>query len=561
MNGEPALRLKRAALRPRDAWLAAAVGAVSLALYVRTLAPGLLPGDSGEFQVLSTLLGNTHPTGYPIYILLGKVFTWLPVRDVAYRVNLLSAVMGALTVAGVYLAGRMLCGHSGPALVGALALAVSPTFWSQAVIAEVYTPGAAFLVGVLVCLLLWEVYGHPAALFAAGLLGGLSLGVHMTVALVAPAVGVFLLVSRPSPQPASGRPPLTPPSPPPWGGERGGERGGGEGRWAVWRPALLGALVGIVLMVCVFLALDWHNPVASYFNTSFLPAYSAWGFRASDVNSPFERLAFDLSGQQFHSLMFTDPRQVMPRLAAEYWHRLPGELSWWIVGLAGLGLVSLIVRRWRVALLFFLALAVHWGYTFNYDLWDLYVFFIPGYCMLATLASAGLGWLLDGLGRLIPQRVGRLMAEAVLAVAVLAVGVWPVCAPRLEMVRAGSPDFPADDRFNGYPADDYGMNGVHQEATTFVRWLDPGAIVFTDWYWAYPFYYAAHVEQGRTDLVFLETIPQMENNRLPDSFIPYIRDRLPEHPIYFSERRPELVKAGFILIPTHIGSRLLYRVQ
>jgi len=231
------------------------------------------------------------------------------------------------------------------------------------------------------------------------------------------------------------------------------------------------------------------------------------------------------------------------------------------VGLAGLGLASLIVRRWRVALLFFLALAVHWGYTFNYDLWDLYVFFIPGYCMLATLASAGLGWLLDGLGRLIPQRVGRLMAEAVLAVAVLAVGVWPVCAPRLEMVRAGSPDFPADDRFNGYPADDYGMNGVHQEATTFVRWLDPDAIVFTDWYWAYPFYYAAHVEQGRTDLVFLETIPQMENNRLPDSFIPYIRDRLPEHPIYFSERRPELVKAGFILIPTHIGSRLLYRVQ
>ncbi|HUV90115.1 MAG TPA: DUF2723 domain-containing protein, partial [Anaerolineae bacterium] len=309
MSGEPAPRLKQAALRLRDVGWAVAAAAVSLAVYVRTLAPGLLPGDSGEFQVLSYLLGNTHPTGYPIYILLGKVFTWLPVRDVAYRVNLLAACMAALTVAGVYLAGRMLCGHSGPALVGALALAVSPTFWSQAVIAEVYTPGAAFLAGVLVCLLLWEVYGHPAALFVAGLLGGLSLGVHMTVALVAPAVGVFLLGGRPSPpalpsprpspwegegerrspQPASGRPPLTPPSPPPWRG--------GEGRWAVWRPALLGALVGIVLMVGAFLALDWHNPVASYFNTSFLPAYSAWGFQASDVDSPFERLAFDLSGR------------------------------------------------------------------------------------------------------------------------------------------------------------------------------------------------------------------------------------------------------------------------
>jgi hypothetical protein len=224
-------------------------------------------------------------------------------------------------------------------------------------------------------------------------------------------------------------------------------------------------------------------------------------------------------------------------------------------------LVSLTVRRWRVALLFFLALAVHWGYTFNYDLWDLYVFFIPGYCMLAMLASVGLGWVMDGLERFISKRVGRWVAEAVLAVAVLAVGVWPVFAPRLEMVRAGSPDFPADDRFNGYPADDYGMTGVHREATAFVGRLGPGAIVFTDWYWAYPFYYAAHIEQGRTDLTFLETIPQMENSRLPESFIPYIRERLPQHPIYFSERRPELARAGLTLTPTRIGSRLVYRVQ
>jgi hypothetical protein len=224
-------------------------------------------------------------------------------------------------------------------------------------------------------------------------------------------------------------------------------------------------------------------------------------------------------------------------------------------------LASLIVRRWRVALLFFLALAVHWGYTFNYDLWDLYVFFVPGYCMLAMLASAGLGWLLDGLGRLIPQWVGRLAAEAAVAVAVLAVGVWPLAAPRKEMLRAGRPDFTTDDYFSGYPADDYGMTGVHREATAFVRRLDPGAIVFTDWYWAYPFYYAAHIEQGRTDLTFLETIPQMENSRLPESFIPYIRERLPEHPIYFSDRRPELARAGFTLTPTRIGSRLLYRVQ
>jgi len=46
------------------------VSLAALALYVRTLYPGLLAGDSGEFQALARLLGNTHPTGYQIYLLL-----------------------------------------------------------------------------------------------------------------------------------------------------------------------------------------------------------------------------------------------------------------------------------------------------------------------------------------------------------------------------------------------------------------------------------------------------------------------------------------------------------
>ncbi|HFE66146.1 MAG TPA: DUF2723 domain-containing protein, partial [Chloroflexi bacterium] len=67
----------------------------SLLLYGRTLTPGLLPGDGGEFQTLAVLLGHTHPTGYPVYLTLAKLLTFFPVGDVAYRANLFSAVMGA----------------------------------------------------------------------------------------------------------------------------------------------------------------------------------------------------------------------------------------------------------------------------------------------------------------------------------------------------------------------------------------------------------------------------------------------------------------------------------
>ena len=80
-----------------DAALTFAAGIAAFALYLRTLAPTVLGFDSGEFQFVVPTLGLAHPTGYPLYLLLGKLFTALPVGDVAYRVNLFSAVAMAVT--------------------------------------------------------------------------------------------------------------------------------------------------------------------------------------------------------------------------------------------------------------------------------------------------------------------------------------------------------------------------------------------------------------------------------------------------------------------------------
>src|SRR5574341_64246 len=93
-----------------DILLAVLIGVSALALYIRTLAPSLLWGDSAEFQTLSYTLGMTHPSGYMTQIMLGKLFTYIPVSNVAYRVNLMSAFFGALAVAQVYLSVRMLRG-------------------------------------------------------------------------------------------------------------------------------------------------------------------------------------------------------------------------------------------------------------------------------------------------------------------------------------------------------------------------------------------------------------------------------------------------------------------
>lgn len=140
-----------------DLLLAAGCFLLSLALYLQALAPSVatLFDDSLEFPLASYRLAIIHPTGYPLYTLLGKLFTLVSWGNAAWAVNLLSAVAGALAVALVYLVARELAARRLPALLGAVALAVSPVFWSQAVVAEVYTLHSVFVAALLWLVLRW----------------------------------------------------------------------------------------------------------------------------------------------------------------------------------------------------------------------------------------------------------------------------------------------------------------------------------------------------------------------------------------------------------------------
>src|ERR687898_3581923 len=87
-------------------------------LYIGTLTPTVLPYstpdtlDSPMLQAEVSVLGVGHPTGYPTYMMLTHLFTYLPFGDQAYRVNLASALYAALAVFVVYLAGLRLGGKA-----------------------------------------------------------------------------------------------------------------------------------------------------------------------------------------------------------------------------------------------------------------------------------------------------------------------------------------------------------------------------------------------------------------------------------------------------------------
>lgn len=144
-------RLRAHVDRRPDLFLSVALSAAAFLLYWRTMPPTVLDGDSGEFQYMAYILGVPHSSGYPLYILLGKLFTLLPFGDPAWRVNLLSVVCAALTVPLVYAVARRLIGNRVPAALAALVIAVTPSMWGGAL--ETKTYALHLFLGVLCALL------------------------------------------------------------------------------------------------------------------------------------------------------------------------------------------------------------------------------------------------------------------------------------------------------------------------------------------------------------------------------------------------------------------------
>src|SRR5262245_917735 len=133
---------------------------MAFGLYLFTLAPTVLEADAGEFQFVPWLPGIAHPTGYPLYLMLGWLWSHLlPMGEVAWRMNLLSALFAAITVGLVYGLAQFLLEIVQPELsplvhrlgagLAATTFALTATFWSQALIAEVYTLHLLFITAIL----------------------------------------------------------------------------------------------------------------------------------------------------------------------------------------------------------------------------------------------------------------------------------------------------------------------------------------------------------------------------------------------------------------------------
>jgi hypothetical protein len=196
---------------PRPSYGAAAIAGLAVfALYVMTLAPTTAMWDASEYITAAYTLGIPHPPGNPLFVLLGRVASLLPVGGVAMRVNLLAAVSSAAAAAVWFLVAERVLAQwfteRWPRLAGAslaaLLSATAFTVWNQSVVNEkVYTVSLAFFAVVSWLTVLWcdDPDGRRAdrLLVLIAYLVGLGYANHPAGFLVAPAVGVAVLARRP----------------------------------------------------------------------------------------------------------------------------------------------------------------------------------------------------------------------------------------------------------------------------------------------------------------------------------------------------------------------------
>jgi hypothetical protein len=184
--------------KPKLSWLYIGVLGCALALYVVSCAPGALWQDSGLIQHRIWHNDIEGPLGlalsHPLFYIIAIAVKYVPLGEFFYRINLVSAIAGAVTIANIFLLVRLWLDRNLPAVMAAVTLAVSHTFWSHASIIETYTLWAAIFTTELIMLLQYVKTQRVVYLYWLGLFNGLAIAIHNLASIPFLCYAVFVIV-------------------------------------------------------------------------------------------------------------------------------------------------------------------------------------------------------------------------------------------------------------------------------------------------------------------------------------------------------------------------------
>jgi len=183
------------ALSRKDYLTAILLSILTLGAYAFTAAPGVTMEDSGDFIMGVLTLGIVHAPGYPLYTILGHLFSLLPLGDPAFRVNLFSALWGSLCLGVLFLNLRILSIAPLHAAFAILSLGFTTVFWSKTAVAEVYTFNAFLLASIVFWILSYNREKKNSQFYLACLTTGLALSNHYPLTILS-SLGLLFLLDR-----------------------------------------------------------------------------------------------------------------------------------------------------------------------------------------------------------------------------------------------------------------------------------------------------------------------------------------------------------------------------
>ncbi len=376
--------------------------------YSATIAQGLtwahFSADGGDFIAAAATGGVPHPSGYPLYLLLARGFQLLPMGDLAFRTNILSALCTILCVLLLYayLVRQMSANPwaKTAAFLAAAAYGLAPFVWGQALVTEVYALHALLT---LLCIYVLSLKESEMSEWLRGLVFGLAASNHLTAVMLFPLLVV-----------------------------------GADQKSFVPRPRLVKRGLGVLCGLSLYLSL----PVRAYFDPPI-----NWG-DASSLNGFFGLVRGQLYRQYLFSVPLADAAQRLRAFAG----LLLDQFTWPGVLLGLYGLLSPSVRRVLIPTIWmgtvFLVFALFYG---SYD--------AQVNLMAVWLAFAI--WLAYGLQDLLIWLSGRTKQLPAALAALLFVGLMARIPFLLASVDA-SKDFRAQDFIK------YAEQGIPLNAVVFV---------------------------------------------------------------------------------------------
>ena len=360
------------------------VATIAFVAYSRTLLPGVDLGDTGGFQAAVTWPETTARQAYPLYYSLATPFVKVASPgNPARGLNLFSAVFGGIAVGllawAIAGASRSIAGG----VVGALFLAFSYTFWSQAIIAEVYTLHLALVGASLAALQAFQVNPTRARLAAFCAIYALAFGNHLSTILLFVPFLAFVTTAHGKPR-------------------------------DLFRPA-------VVVMALVIAGVG-----ALQYTPNFLALWSS-------IEAPAlarDRVAvfwFDVTKADWRATMVLGAQPAADRLAMWAWDaRQQFGLVGVLLAVAGAIRLWWLSKAWAV--LVWLAYAINTAFAITYNVGDAHVFFLPGHFFTAFAIGAAVSIpspaSATGQGGRRPVLRGLQAAAASIAVALAASRGW-----------------------------------------------------------------------------------------------------------------------------------------